>query len=130
MTPRAMLTQLSAGRIAFGISLVVAPHLIGGMWLGKDGQRTTVGALARGFGARDLALGAGTLAAMRTGQPLRTWLVGGLVSDAVDLAATVAARDSLPPRSVPLLSVLAGSAIVTGLVNLASEDAPASQPAV
>jgi hypothetical protein len=130
MNPRAMLTQLSIGRMVFGGSLLVAPQLIGGVWLGRDGKRDTVKVLSRAFGARDAAMGAGTLAAMSGGSAaLRPWLIGGLVSDGVDLLATLAARDILPRRATPLLCALAGGAIVAGAVNLASgDDAASPQP--
>jgi hypothetical protein len=55
-------------------------------------------------------------------EALRPWLIAGLVSDATDLAATLAARDDLPSRAVPLLGALAGSALVVGALNLASAD--------
>jgi hypothetical protein len=122
VTPRALLTQLSAGRIALGASLIAAPRIVAGMWLGEDGRRPAVGVLGRGFGARDLVLGAGTLGAMRSGRGLRTWVLAGLVADATDLGATIAGRDHLPRASVPMLAGLAGGALVVGAVVLASGD--------
>jgi hypothetical protein len=122
VAPRALLTQLSAGRVALGASLVAAPQIVAGMWLGADGRRPAVVVLARSFGARDLVLGAGTLAAMRGGQSLRSWLIAGIVADATDLAATIAGRDHLPRTSGPLIVGLAGGALVVGAVALASGD--------
>jgi hypothetical protein len=122
VTPRALLTPLSAGRVALGASLIAAPQIVAGMWLGADGRRPAVGVLGRAFGARDLVLGAGTLAAMRGGQSLRSWLIAGLVADATDLAATIAGRDHLPRTSGPLIVGLAGGALVVGAVALASGD--------
>lgn len=112
----------------FGAAFIAAPQLASGTWLGKDAKRTGVHVLGRAFGARDLALGAGTLAAMRGGQPVRTWLLAGLVADGADLAATLAARDRLPDEAVPLIGALAGVALLIGALNLASgDDAPQPQ---
>jgi hypothetical protein len=122
---RDLLTQLSVGRLALGASLVVRPQLVGGLWLGADARRPAVGVLGRAFGARDAALGGGTLTAMRAGQPLLPWLVAGLVADGTDLLATFVARDKLPRRALPLIGPLAGFAVAVGAANLASvEDSP------
>jgi hypothetical protein len=126
VTPRDLLTQLSAGRIAIGAALLAKPELVTGPWLGRDGRRPAVAVLARGFGARDLALGAGTLAAMRARHGLKPWLVAGLIADAGDLLATHAGRHHLPKPSAPLIYALAGGALVAGAANLASgDDSPA-----
>jgi hypothetical protein len=129
VTPRALLTQLSAGRIAMGATLLAAPQIVTGIWLGADGRRPAVRVLGRGFGARDLVLGAGTLGAMRSRQGVRTWVLAGLVADATDLAATLAARDRLPRTSGPLLIALAGGALVVGAAALASGDDSSPVPA-
>jgi hypothetical protein len=121
--PRDLLTQLSAGRIVIGSVLLAKPQLVTGAWLGTDGRRPAVLVLARSFGARDVVLGAGTLAAMRSGGPaLRTWLLGGLAADAVDLAATHLGRHHLPRHAAPLIYALAGGALVAGAANLGSGD--------
>jgi hypothetical protein len=78
--------------------------------------------LGRAFGARDAVLGAGTLGAIRGGQPLRPWLLAGLVADATDLLSTHLARRHLPRASAPLIYALAGGALVAGAANLASGD--------
>jgi hypothetical protein len=122
--PRALLTQLNAGRIALGVGLMARPELVTGQWLGKDGGRHAVMVLARSFGARDAALGAGTLQALRSGQSLRPWLLAGLFADAADLLATHAGRDHLPRPSAPLIYALAGGALLVGLANLADSPAP------
>jgi hypothetical protein len=122
--PRALLTQLNAGRVAIGAVLMARPDLVTGQWLGKDGRRPAVKVLGRGFGARDAVLGAGTLQALRSGESLRPWLLAGLFADAADLLATHAGRDHLPRSSASLISVLAGGALLVGLANLADSPAP------
>ena len=125
MTPRALLTQLSAGRIAIGAVLIVKPELVTAGWLGRQGRKPAVKVLARGFGARDAALGAGTLATLRSGGSTRTWVLAGLLADTADLLATHGSREQLPSGSAPLIYALAGGALLIGAANLA--DSPATQ---
>jgi hypothetical protein len=124
VTPRALLTQLSAGRVGLGMVLVTRPELGAGRWVGRDAGRPGGGVLARALGARDGAIGAGTLAALRSGQGVTPWVVSGLVADTTDLLSTHAARDRLPRAAAPLVYLLAGGAILVGLANLADSTSP------
>ena len=55
---------IAAGRLGFGVALLAAPERLTGPWLGRrDARRAGTVVAVRGLGARDLALGAGTLAA-------------------------------------------------------------------
>jgi hypothetical protein len=125
VTARDLLTQINAGRIAIGAGLLARPDLVTGKWLGRDGRRPAVGVLARSFGARDAALGAGTLDAIRSGRPLRPWVLAGIACDAADLLATHFGRHDLPRSVAPLMYAVAGSALLVGAANLA--DSPAAQ---
>jgi hypothetical protein len=124
VTPRALLTQLSLGRIALGAVLIARPELGAGRWVGRDSSRPGGQVLARGLGARDAALGAGTLAALRGAGPTAPWVLGGLLADGTDLLATHAARDRLPRGAAAMIYLLAGGALVAGLANLADSPAP------
>jgi hypothetical protein len=86
--------QLALGRIVLGGALAVAPGLATRMWLGDAGTPAKV--LGAGFGARDVALGVGLWRALDSGADTRPWLLAGAVGDVADLAATLAARRSLP----------------------------------
>jgi hypothetical protein len=121
---RALLTQLNLGRVVLGTGLIARPRSATSMWVGRDGHRPGGQVLARALGARDAALGAGTLVALRSGQPLLPWVVGGLFCDATDLLATHAARERLPRGAAPLIYLLAGGALVAGLANVADSQAP------
>jgi hypothetical protein len=124
VTPRGLLISLNAGRIALGAMLVARPEMATSGWVGRDGERPGGQVLARALGARDAALGAGTLAALRGRQPTTPWVLGGLLSDTTDLLATHAARERLPRAAAPLIYVLAGGALIAGLANLADSTAP------
>jgi hypothetical protein len=124
VTPRALLTQVNAGRIALGTLLIARPEMATAMWVGRDGARPGGRVLAQALGARDAALGAGTLAALRARQPIAPWVAGGLLADTTDLLATHAARERLPRGAAAIIYALAGGALVAGLANLADSTSP------
>jgi hypothetical protein len=105
--------------------MVANPPLVTSGWVGRDGSRPGGQVITRALGARDAALGAATLAAVRSGQPLRALVLAGLACDATDLLATHAARDRLPKLAAPMIYALAGGALLVGAANLA--DSPAAQ---
>ena len=106
---------LALNRISFGIGLVVAPRLYARSWVGSDAAREdATKLLARALGARDLALGAGGLLALRAGdvERARRWFAAQGMTDCVDLVATLAARDVPKPARVFAGTVAAGSAAI------------------
>jgi hypothetical protein len=108
--------------MAVGASLVLAPRLIGPMWIGDVADRPVVKMMSRSLGARDLALGLGTAVALDRGKPVRGWLEGAALSDSADLVATVLAGDSIPRgkrRRVALLAAvsLVGCAVVARTID-------------
>src|SRR5215212_8625227 len=112
MNSRAMLTSLAAGRLAIGALLVAKPQgPVGTGWIGEDAKRPTA------------ALALGTLGAQRTGSPLKPWLLGATLADAVDLVATFAAGSAVPKQGKALIALLAGGAIVQQLVLTRSVEA-------
>jgi hypothetical protein len=109
---------LAAGRVAIGAALCAAPQL-GAHWVGADGQRPGARTLTRALGARDAALGLGTLAATDTAE-LRHWLLASSLSDVVDLAATFG-RPPSGRRSV-VLALAAGAAATSLLLSVAATE--------
>jgi hypothetical protein len=96
-------------RIAYAVALLAAPRRTARPWLGEVADRAGTTIAVRGLAARDLALAAGALAAASSRRSPRWWLACCAASDAVDLAATLAADgDELPQRSK------AGTAIAAG----------------
>ena len=91
--------QLALGRIVLGGVLTVTPGVVTRTWVGE----ATTGAkvLGAGFGARDVAIGAGLWRALDAGEDARPWLLAGAASDAADLLATLAAGRSLPRSAEP-----------------------------
>ena len=114
MTARTLAGLQAAGRIVLGGGLVAAPSLLAGGWVGSVADKPGGRALATGLGARDLAIAAGTLAALRNGHGARPWVRAGMLADAADVVATLRARDGLPPVAVPAVAVLAGGSVALG----------------
>lgn len=108
---------VAAGRIGFGVALALTPERVTTPWLGSDAARPATRVAARGLGARDLALGAGALVA--TGADLPRWVAAGILADAADLAATVAAGDSLPVTGRMLVGGVASAGAALGTLALA-----------
>jgi hypothetical protein len=118
MDYRQLVRGLAAGRVVVGMSLLLAPGLIGAGWVGDVARRREVKVIIRAAGIRDLALGLGTLQALTNGDPARTWAVMGGLSDAVDLGATalVARRIGLR-RALPVIVAAAAAVTITALAT-------------
>lgn len=118
MMNAALIARLvAAGRVGFGVALTLTPERVTTPWLGSDAARPGTRVASRGLGARDLALGAGALAA--TGADLRLWVAAGVVADTADLVATVAAGDSLPLAGRVLVGAVASGGAALGALALA-----------
>jgi hypothetical protein len=115
---RTIAIGFTLGRAAIGAALVVTPSKASGGWIGPEADLPTSQVLARALGIRDLAIAVGTLAALRDGGDATPWLVAGIACDAVDLGATVAAGNALPPAGRAGVAALAGAAVVTGVAVL------------
>jgi hypothetical protein len=106
---------LAAGRVVAGAALLATPDLAA-QWAGDDARSPGARLITRGLGARDAALGLGTLAAAGDPAQLRRWLLASTVCDAADFAATLAGPRA-PARTLVL--ALAAAATVTGLAAAA-----------
>jgi hypothetical protein len=86
-------------RAAVGVALIAAP----GVPMRLAGQDQPTGAsmlLMRTIGIRDLVLGAGAVAAARSGEmaDVRRWTTSALASDSLDVAASLASMRSIGTR--------------------------------
>jgi len=102
-------------RIAIGAGLLAAPGLAARLWVGGHARETSARLFARAVGARDIAIGAGTLIALANGEPARRWLQAGLLADATDLGATLAAGREIAPGPRAIVASIAGGATLLGL---------------
>jgi hypothetical protein len=130
MEPRDLALAHARGRMLVGAAFVLAPGLAGRLWIGADSAERSVKVLARAFGVRDLALGLGVVIAIDRGAPVRGWLEGGVLSDSVDVCATLLAGDSIPANvRRGALALGAGSALL-GVALARALDRPVPAGAV
>lgn len=104
----------SAGRVVAGIVMFVLPETLP-RGLGVDrGTARRATPLTRFFAAREAALGAGALYALRSGNDVRPWLVAQAVGDAGDAVALIAATRARHVKAVrgAALALLALSGVM------------------
>jgi hypothetical protein len=123
-------TAMAAGRVGLGLAALARPALLTGAWVGPPGDSPGEGlagrVLGRALGARDLALGLGTLAALQrpvgpdTDQAAKTWVSLSALADGADLLVTLGAWSRLPARQRWLVAAAAGGAAALGLSAVAT----------
>ena len=85
-------TGLALNQIGFGLGLMGAPSLYGRGWVGRHAGDTRAEVLLRSVGARNVALGAGTLLALRAGEDARLWFWANALVELADTAVLGRAR--------------------------------------
>lgn len=102
-------------RIAIGLAAVVSPRLatrVMGRGRPSDGMAPL---FARMLGARDVALGLGTVIALDRGAPVRGWVEGSALADAADCISCVLARDDMSPLAFRASAGLGGASAILGV---------------
>ena len=114
MDHRQLLRTIAAARIVAGTALLLVPGTAAAPWIGPASRDKGAKVMSRAMGARDVAIGAGTMTALANGLPARHWALAGAASDFVDgLATLVAIRHIGVRRAVPLLAVAATAGIAS-----------------
>ena len=90
-----------AGRLAFGVGLLVAPVRLGSLLVGDEAGNPTVRVGLRSYGTRDAVLGLCTLRAAFGGEDVRAWIAAGVAADVLDTALQLAEWDDLPRTAAP-----------------------------
>ena len=109
---------LSLARVAVGAAYLAVPSLAGPTWIGRAGSLGGARIVAAGLGARDVALGLGTLTTMDDDAAARRWLRAQFASDLADFLATLAhGRDV---ETGPRLSGLVMTGAATALAGFAA----------
>lgn len=121
MNVRTLIRLLAAGRTLVGAALIAAPTRTTTGWVGSVAGEPGAQVLTRALGVRDLALGAGALAALRDGSDaeVRRWVAAGVASDAVDAAASLLAADDRPGQQTAAVVAIAAGAAVVGIAAIA-----------
>jgi hypothetical protein len=115
MDLRTIAIAQAAGRVGFGVLLSLRPGPAAKGWIGKPGETPGAQVVTAAVGARDLAVGLGTLHALRHGGDAATWLKAGAIADAADAVATVAARNHLSRPVVVAIGALGAVSAVLGV---------------
>jgi Domain of unknown function (DUF4267) len=122
---------LAVGRMAFGINYATRPQEASRSWIGPVAKAPPAQVIVRSQGARDIALGAGSLRALIRGdqRELRAWVLGQTLADATDAVATWIARRKLPKRQAKLALIVAGASTLAGAgAAIALRPEPPSAP--
>jgi hypothetical protein len=106
---------VAAGRVAIGVTALAWPAAPSRPWVGAAADDLAARVFGRALGARDLALGFGALAAL-LGEDgsAPAWVAAGALSDALDVAASVASWRELPRVGRWLVAGSAAGAALTG----------------
>lgn len=97
--------------MAVGTTLVLLPRAAG-IWIGPAATGGPAKLMVRATGARDLAIGLGTMNALREGAPAKGWALAGTASDLLDAAATLLAIRHLGlRRALPVIAVATAAGI-------------------
>jgi hypothetical protein len=115
MDARTLAKSIAYLRAALGAGLVVAPARSARGWVGEDGTSRAAQVMGIAVGARDVAVAAGTLRALSSGEDARPWLAASVLCDAADAAANISRRDALPATGALGVTALAGGAALLGL---------------
>lgn len=105
---------LAASRVGIGSIALAAPGFLMKTWLGADAESPQVRAMGMAIAARDLAMGIGTLQALRAGDA-KTLLRCGALADAADAIGTVIALRSNPRNPRMLVALVAAGGVALGL---------------
>jgi hypothetical protein len=114
------------GRATLGVAAMSVPGLAARAVSGRDEASGIEPLFARMLGARDLALGLGTVVALKRGAPLRGWLEVSALVDLADAAAGVLARNHISRQALVGTAVLATGSAVFGAVLARRVDAPSA----
>ncbi|MEA2324647.1 MAG: hypothetical protein QOD81_4497 [Solirubrobacteraceae bacterium] len=114
MSARDLARLYGAGRVALGAALLVAPRPLGALWLGRAGATPGGSVALRAVGVRDLVLGMMALHTLGHPEVAPRWQRTCAAVDAIDFAATAAARPALPPAGSALVMGVAGAGAAMG----------------
>jgi peptide-methionine (R)-S-oxide reductase len=116
-------------RLVLGIAAMAAPGLATrAMSAGRESDGIAV-PFARMLGARDVALGLGTVIALDRGKPVRGWLEGSALVDTVDCVACVLAREQMSPAACAAAAGFgAAAAVLQVLLSRRLDPAPPAHP--
>jgi hypothetical protein len=116
-------------RMAIGLAAVVSPRLATRAMSGQRASEGMAPLFVRMLGARDVALGLGTVIALDRGAPVRGWVEASALADAADCISCVLARKDLSPLALRASTGLGGaSALLGAFLSRRLDPPPPAQP--
>ena len=129
METRDVAVVLARGRIAVGLTALLAPGLLGRTMIQRGGTDGGTKLFIRMLGVREVALGLGVSIALDRGAPVRGWLEGSALADGADLVASLLARQHVRSMSLPGVVGVAGAATIANeWLSRRLDPAPEPQP--
>ena len=129
MEARTLAVVGARARIAVGIAALTAPRMAARIMGRRDGADGLTPLFIRMTGARDIALGLGTVVALDRGAPVRGWLEGSAMTDAADGVVCLLGRDKLtPPVLAAVVAVATGSAVFGPILASRLDPPPPPDP--
>lgn len=127
---RILTAVISLGRILFGTVFIAQPKIMDQGWIGRQARLPGAQVLARGVGARDLALGLGGVqAAVRSDGSARAWMAAAALCDAVDFGATWSAGRRIPRKQrASVLVIASGAAALSAIAAIGSRPPAPAEP--
>ena len=107
-------------RLVFGVAALAAPAPTGRALAGDGGAAPDAQAFLRGMGGREIGLGLGLLAAIRANDPIRPWIIAGVLADCSDIIGVAGAWPHMPPTKRWLGLGMASAAAALGAALLAT----------
>jgi hypothetical protein len=93
MNDRSIARSIALGRVAFGLTMLLIPHVVLSR-LGDDKPGPLMW-MARAFGIRDMVLGFGAIMELTEEDPEGRWVAYGAAADTCDAVAAVVWREEL-----------------------------------
>ncbi len=119
---------LARARIGIGTAAMLAPGLATRVLSGRRASGIEP-PLARMLGARDVALGLGTVIALDRGAPVRGWLEAAAFSDGADCLSSLIGRARLSSWAVSAtVAAAVGSALSGVYLSRRLDPAPPARP--
>jgi hypothetical protein len=95
MDDRTLARSIAAGRVAFGLLMLLVPNLV--LRRVAEDRPGPLVWMCRAFGIRDVVLGLGALQELEEPEPSGRWVTMGAVADTCDAVAAVLWRRELGP---------------------------------
>jgi hypothetical protein len=104
-----LIALVALGRTGAGITAFAQPESVARLTGADRGTASRAGVFVRLFAARELALGLGTLNAIRAGHDVRPWVIASALGDAGDAVAFAIATRSRTVGAVRGLAIAASA---------------------